>query len=66
VYAAVLGAWSYLVAWGALGAASVAHAQQTGGVIGAVVALAAGLALLGRREEEPARAGSSAVTTSGS
>jgi hypothetical protein len=45
VYAAVLGAWSYLVAWGALAAAGAGHAQQLGGVAAAVAAVASGLVL---------------------
>lgn len=46
VYAAVLGAWSYLVAWGALAAAGAAHAQQLGGAAAAVAAVASGLVLV--------------------
>jgi hypothetical protein len=46
VYAAVLGAWSYLVAWGALAAAGAGHAQQLGGAAAALAAVASGLVLL--------------------
>jgi hypothetical protein len=49
VYAAVVGAWTYLVAWGALAAAGVADAQAWGGAVGGVVAAAAGMELLGGR-----------------
>lgn len=49
VYAAVVGAWTYLVAWGALAAAGVGEAQAWGGAVGGVVAVAAGLELLGGR-----------------
>jgi len=67
VYAVVLGAWSYLGAWGALAAGAVGHAQVFGGIIAAVIAAAAGVELdRARWKEEPAQAGSSAVTSSGS
>ena len=68
VYAVALGAWTYLIAWGGLAAGDVGHAQLTGGLIAAVFALAAaaGLSYRGWKSEEPAVAGSSAVTSSGS
>jgi hypothetical protein len=43
VYAAALGGWTYLVAWGVLHALGVGSAQATGAVIGAV----AGLVVIG-------------------
>jgi hypothetical protein len=49
VYAAALGGWAYLVAWGAFAAAGVANARGWGGGVGAVVAVSAGLELLGAR-----------------
>jgi hypothetical protein len=68
VYAVVLGAWGYLVAWGAFAAGGVAHPQVFGGLVGAAVASAAGLRLAGApwREKGPAVTGPSAVTSSGS
>jgi hypothetical protein len=51
VYAAVLGAWSYLVAWGALAAAGASHAQQLGGAVAAAAAIVSGLVLLRRGRE---------------
>lgn len=68
VYAVVVGAWSYLVAWGALAAATVGNAQLFGGLIAAALAIAAGLELdRARWKEGPAKAaGPSAVTSSGS
>jgi hypothetical protein len=51
VYAAVLGAWSYLVAWGALAAAGASHAQQLGGAVAAAAAVVSGLVLLRRGRE---------------
>jgi hypothetical protein len=68
VYAVVLGAWGYLVAWGALAAGGVGDAQLFGGLIGAAVALVSGTELeRARWKEEPAKAaGPSAVTSSGS
>lgn len=67
VYAVALGAWTYLLAWGALAARHVGHAQLVGGLIAAVFALVAAGALVYRGwKEEPAVAGSSAVTSSGS
>jgi hypothetical protein len=51
VYAAVLGAWNYLVAWGALAAAGASHAQQLGGAIAAAAAVVSGLVLLRRGYE---------------
>ena len=55
VYAAVLGAWTYLVAWGALAAAGTSHAQQLGGAVAAAAAIASVLVLL-RRGYRSARA----------
>jgi len=71
VYAVVLGAWGYLVAWGAFAAAGIGNAQLFGGLIGAGVALLAGAELeRARWKEEPAAvehaAGPSTVTSSGS
>jgi hypothetical protein len=69
VYAAALGGWTYLVAWGALGAADVGNAQKLGGLIAAVVALLVGIELgwTRRKREGPARAADpSAVTSAGS
>jgi hypothetical protein len=40
VYAAAVGGWAYLLAWGVLHAASVGNAQRPAGVIGVVAALA--------------------------
>jgi hypothetical protein len=51
VYAAALGAWSYLVAWGGLAAAGAGHAQQLGGGLAAAAAVVSGVALLRRGEE---------------
>jgi hypothetical protein len=57
VYAAVLGAWSYLVAWGALAAAGAGHAQELGGAVAAGAAVASVLVLLRRGDDSvPARA----------
>jgi hypothetical protein len=64
VYASVLGAWSYLVAWGAFAAGGIAHPQQLGGVVGAVAASAAWIALL-RRGREPAPVSASALPSAG-
>jgi hypothetical protein len=65
VYAAALGAWSYLVAWGALAAAGAGHAQQLGGAVAACVAVVSGFVLL-RRRDEPARARTAPLTSPGS
>ena len=55
VYAAALGGWAYLVAWGALAAAGVADAQRWGGAVAAVAALGVAGALLGADDlHEPA------------
>src|SRR3954452_7637990 len=40
VYGAAVGGWAYLVAWGALRAADVAHAQVIGGIVGAAAGVA--------------------------
>ena len=61
VYAAVLGAWAYVVGWGALAAGGVADAQPVGGAIGAAAALASAVVLV--RREEPAPAARPAVTS---
>lgn len=69
VYAAALGGWTYLVAWGALGAADVAHAQKLGGLIAAVVAVLVGIELgwTRKKREGPAPAADpSTVTSAGS
>jgi hypothetical protein len=67
VYAVVVGAWTYLVAWGALAAASVGDAQVFGGLIAAAVAVLVGVELERRRWKEGAAAAApSAVTSSGS
>jgi hypothetical protein len=68
VYAVVLGAWAYLVAWGALAAGGIGNAQLFGGLVGGAVAVVAGVELeRARWKEEPVKAGSSsAVTSSGS
>jgi hypothetical protein len=64
VYAVVLGAWTYLLAWGALRACGIGHAQVIGGLIGAAVAVLSGGELARARwKEGPARAGPSAVTS---
>jgi hypothetical protein len=67
VYAVVVGAWMYLVAWGALAAASVGDAQVIGGLVAAAVAIAAAVELdRARWKAGPAAAGPAAVTSSGS
>lgn len=61
VYAAALGGWAYLAAWGALAAAAVADARSLGGAAGAVVAVLGGATLLRQgagRGGEPVPAGS--------
>jgi len=46
VYGAALAGWSYLVAWGALRALDVGHAQKIGGIVGIVVGVLALVDLL--------------------
>lgn len=64
VYAAVIGAWSYLVAWGALAAAGAGDAQELGGVVAAGAAALSGLVLL-RRGDEPVSARTAPVASPG-
>jgi hypothetical protein len=55
VYAAALGGWAYLVAWGAFAVAGVADAQRYGGAVALVAAVGVAGALLGADDlDEPA------------
>ena len=58
VYGAAIGAWSYVVAWGALRALDVGDARTVGGAIGAAVGLLTLVEFL-RIDSRPHKAGSS-------
>lgn len=60
VYGAAVGAWSYVVAWGALRALGAGDARQFGGAIGAVVGLLTLVEFL-RIDGRPDKAGAPAA-----
>jgi hypothetical protein len=61
VYAAAIAGWTYLVAWGTLGALEVPEARGTGAVVGAVAGLLV-LIEVERIDRRPDKAGTPAAT----